>query len=234
MYNQCFTLLKSAAQDLHLRVLPERVISDFEAGLLQAIDLQFPMARIQGCFYHFAQAIWRKVQNLGLQTTYQDEPDFKTFVSKMVALAFCDQRFIRVVWTGLKDTAPAVDGVDDLVEYFERTWLNGSFPARMWNFFEVDGPRTNNHVEGWHAKMNRLAGKSHPNIFEVVELFKTEQATTEVTLQQLAAGGQPVVRRKQYRLKDQRIKRIKEKQLAGDYSLDEYITSISKWMGFRL
>ena len=90
-----------------------------------------------------------------------------------------------------------------------------------------------NHVKGWYAKMNRIAGKSHPNIFEVVELFKSEQATTEVTLQQLAAGGQPVVGRKQYQLKDARIKRIKEKHLAGDYSLDEYITCISKWMGFR-
>ena len=34
----------------------------------------------------------------------------------------------------------------------------------------------------WHNKINRLAGKSHPNIYENVELFKTEQAATEVSL----------------------------------------------------
>ena len=43
-------------------------------------------------------------------------------------------------------------------------------------------------MEGWH-KINRAAGKAHPNIFELVELFKTEQANTEVSLAQLAAGG---------------------------------------------
>ena len=28
-------------------------------------------------------------------------------------------------------------------------------------------------MEGWHNKINRAAGKAHPNIFELVELFKT-------------------------------------------------------------
>ena len=43
---------------------------------------------------------------------------------------------------------------------------------------------TKHHVEGWHNKINRAAGKGHPNIFELVELFKTEQANTEVCLAQ--------------------------------------------------
>ena len=39
----------------------------------------------------------------------------------------------------------------------------------------------NNHAEGWHSKLRKLAGKAHPNIYEVVSLFKSEQAATEVT-----------------------------------------------------
>ena len=31
------------------------------------------------------------------------------------------------------------------------------------------------------ARSNKIGGKSHPNIYEVVEPFKTEQAATEVT-----------------------------------------------------
>ena len=34
-----------------------------------------------------------------------------------------------------------------------------------------------------------MADKSHPNIYEIVELFRTEQAATEVSLVQLEAGG---------------------------------------------
>ena len=61
-------------------------------------------------------------------------------------------------------------------------------------------PRTNKHVEGWHSKINCVAGKPHPNIFEVFELFKGEQSITEINMQQLASGGATSTRRK-YRLK---------------------------------
>ena len=44
-------------------------------------------------------------------------------------------------------------------------------------------------IEGWHNKVNCMIGKGHPYVFELVEVFKMEQASTEVTLHQLAAGG---------------------------------------------
>ena len=54
-----------------------------------------------------------------------------------------------------------------------------------------EGPCTNNNAEGWHSKMKKLAAKSHPNTYEPVTLFKSEQAATEVSLMQLAGGGLP-------------------------------------------
>ena len=68
--------------------------------------------------------------------------------------------------------------------------MNEPYPLKTWNYYQIEGPKTNNHVEGWHNEINRAAGKAHPNIFELLEeLFKTEQANTEVCLAQLAAGG---------------------------------------------
>ena len=61
----------------------------------------------------------------------------------------------------------------------------------MWNHFQNSGPRTNNHLEGWHYHLNWLARIAHPNLFETIELIKNEQASTEVQMIQLAAGGQP-------------------------------------------
>ena len=37
---------------------------------------------------------------------------------------------------------------------------------------DIEGHRTNNHLEGWHHKLNKPAQKSHPNIFEVVQLLQ--------------------------------------------------------------
>ena len=62
----------------------------------------------------------------------------------------------------------------------DKTTSTGVHPSE-WCVYDEDGPRTNNHIEGQH-KMNKIGGKGHPNIYEVVELFKTEQAATEVTL----------------------------------------------------
>ena len=70
-------------------------------------------------------------------------------------------------------------------------WRN--FPVYMWNVHSLDGLRTNNHAEQWHSKVRKLAGKTHPNI---VSFFKSEQAATEVTLMQVAAGGLPVRKRR--------------------------------------
>ena len=52
----------------------------------------------------------------------------------------------------------------------------------MWNMYSLDGPPTNNNVEGWHSKIHKLAGKAHPNVYEAVEPFEAEQTATEVNL----------------------------------------------------
>ena len=58
----------------------------------------------------------------------------------------------------------------------------------MWNYFQNSGLRTNNHLEVCHYRLTR---KAYPNLFETIELIKNEQASTEVQMIQLAAGGQP-------------------------------------------
>ena len=57
--------------------------------------------------------------------------------------------------------------------------------------FDSTSIRTNNHVEGWHSRLKKVVGKAHPNVFEIVESLKKEQAATEVSLAQLAAGAAP-------------------------------------------
>ena len=63
-----------------------------------------------------------------------------------------------------------------------------------------------------------------------MELFKTEQTATEVSLLQLEAGGvvEPVQAKR-----EKTIKTIQEKFSNSDYSLDEYISALSNWVGFR-
>ena len=81
------------------------------------------------------------------------------------------------------------------------------------------GPRTNNNLEGWHSKVKKIAGKNHLNIFGIVELFKKEQASTEVKIRQLMAGG---TRRRQA---PRRIKAIVDN--FDNYTIIDYLLNSS-------
>ena len=80
--------------------------------------------------------------------------------------------------------------------------------------------------------MRKIAGKVNPDIYEVVSLFKSEQAATEVTLMQVAAGRLPVRKRRKYRNHERRLMTIKEKYEAGDYMLSELVKAYSHWVSF--
>ena len=55
--------------------------------------------------------------------------------------------------------------------------------------YSEEGPRTNNNLEGWHKQGQKIVRKIHLNIFDIVELFKKEQASTEDEIRQLMAEG---------------------------------------------
>ena len=80
------------------------------------------------------------------------------------------------------------------------------------------------------SKLWQLSGKARPNIYKAVTLFRSEQAVTEISLMQLAAGGLPKRRRRKYRNYEKRLTTIKEKYKAGDYSLSELLNAHSPWV----
>lgn len=42
-----------------------------------------------------------------------------------------------------------------------------------------------NHLAGWHHKLNKLLMKAHPNIYEILHMFKNGQASNEMKMFQL-------------------------------------------------
>lgn len=66
----------------------QRVVTDFEAGLLQAIRAELPQVRTSGCYFHFCSSLYRKIQELGLAGPYQADVILKTCVRKVMALGF--------------------------------------------------------------------------------------------------------------------------------------------------
>ncbi|KAL8606176.1 hypothetical protein ACOMHN_053448 [Nucella lapillus] len=53
---------------------------------LQACRISFPQTSLRGCFFHYTQSIWRKVQNLHLAIEYNENRELKTFVRRLAVL----------------------------------------------------------------------------------------------------------------------------------------------------
>ena len=86
--------------------------------------------------------------------------------------------------------------------------MSGAYPLSSWNVHNLSC-RTNNHMEGWHSKLKKVVGKAHPNVFEIVRIFKMEQAAVDVAVAQLLAGAHPPVRSQAAIEKDTKIEELK-------------------------
>jgi len=49
---------------------PHLVVSDCEQSLIAAVETELPNSRISGCYFHFGQTLWGRVQSLGLARDY--------------------------------------------------------------------------------------------------------------------------------------------------------------------
>ena len=44
---------------------PRRIVMDFEGSLLAAVETELPFSTPSGCYFHFCQSLWRRIQELG-------------------------------------------------------------------------------------------------------------------------------------------------------------------------
>ena len=80
--------------------------------------------------------------------------------------------------------------------------MNRQFKCHQGNYFNFEGPPTNNHVEGWHSRLKKVVGKPHPNIYEIIDVFKREEGSTMMKMQMLEAGAQQAPRQRRVRQKE--------------------------------
>ena len=66
----------------------KEVILDFEASVLRAIPEVFPDVVMHGCAFHWGQAVWRKVQELDLQSAYTNDKKTYKFVRQLLSLSY--------------------------------------------------------------------------------------------------------------------------------------------------
>ncbi|KRY43116.1 hypothetical protein T01_4750 [Trichinella spiralis] len=198
-YQQMFTIHAAA---LGVVLQPQTVICDFEFALIPLMQRAFPGIHIQGCYFHFCQAVLWK--------------------SMLLATAFLPPHDVPVAVELLG--RDATGSIAALAEWMPPDRLP------LWNVYNVN-IRTNNDLEDGHFKMNRLAGKRHLGFYELLQLLIDEQGSTETLIQQVTSGRVTArdlqIKNKKYEELQQRITALTAEYNGGTRTMEQFLRAVA-------
>ncbi|XP_044583029.1 uncharacterized protein LOC123264052 [Cotesia glomerata] len=206
MYNAIFRWIP-------LQVVPEvqenlqTIITDFEAAILKSVQTCMPWVHRRGCWFHFARAVTRKWNSLGLPG--REAPEHRilnlTWALPLVPAARFEEALEEVVAL----IRPLEDGNDNFYlfrRYLQRFWLPLANIISVYN----TPWRTNNIAEVCNMHLVSKVGP-HPPLFKflhrLIEIIKDDEKKLTRLLDGMDFG-----RNRRHR----------------QYQMDIYIHSISK------
>ena len=156
--------------------LVEEIVVDFEKAIWAAFSTTMPDLRVRGCWFHWAQAVFRKVKEFGLRAAYVRQYVVRMYIRELMALPNLPANHIEAAFYELKQKCPATPGMDrlhELLNYIERTWITSRPPPAAWSTFKRS-VRTNNDAEGWHNRINGQVPHDRPNLYLLIKALYDE------------------------------------------------------------
>ncbi|XP_078343061.1 uncharacterized protein LOC144628821 [Oculina patagonica] len=171
----------------------------FEKALWNCLKEVLPDVTVKGCVFHWTQALWRKIQDLGLQASYQSDDGTFKYLRKIMALPFLPASEIPAMFTRLKVEA-TTEPLQKFVEYVDNTWIQSTtWPPSCWSVYKKQ-IRTNNDVEGWHNGLNRRAsGRAQMPLYMLIHLLHKEACLVALQIRLVSEGKLTKLQKKKYR-----------------------------------
>lgn len=230
LYIAAFNKVKS----LRPNFKPQKVMVDFEEASTAAIKQVFgDEVQIEGCWFHFSQAVVRKAKKIGLSAAYKNDEQANKCIRCLTCLPLLPPNDIPVAVTELETLVsnsadPNKPLLDVLLKYVRKSWLSKSTigPQRLSVIDSIQ--RTNNGVESFHSGFQRLVKVSHPGIFSFLEHLKEVSVSNMADVQRLNRAKQ--IRRPKKKanlMNDRRIRNSIEKYKSGGFSITQFLSSVS-------
>ena len=126
-YEELFSAIIRVSEDYGFSPDTMTIITDFKQAVLCAISNTFGQHVIpRGCYYHFTQSTWRKVQELGHARAYkQPDSQIKHWCGIIDSLAFLPVEDVAAGMNWIKQHV--LEELTDLVAYFDPTYVSSSF-----------------------------------------------------------------------------------------------------------
>ncbi|XP_071105243.1 uncharacterized protein [Haliotis cracherodii] len=232
MYPVAFSLLPNKTKQTYVRLLrllkdtvgtrtgtelsPEVYQTDYESAVISAIAEVFPDSYVTGCLFHYSQALWRQVVERRLVREYTNNPAIQSHVRRAGALPLLPLDQVQNAWVEVMEQGPDDQQIGDFNDYVTSTWVDDDarFPCHIWNQHDNTGPRSNNHLEGFHCGLKKRTPRSHPNIYQFLKEIKNIEKADRRSRKQIdLVTCRP--RARVDRQRDERIDRLKTQLLSG-------------------
>lgn len=214
--------LLSVIKELCPNAGPHRILVDFESAAINAFRDAYPKADVSGCYFHLCQSILRKVNECGLKSDYERDDEIRGFIRCLASISHVPIADVPDAFDTLCETMPANEKVNEVVTYFEHTYIRGRrrqgrgqnygpaiFPIPLWNQFMAAGEgiaRTTNSVEGWHYSLQSLFMCQHPTMWTFLAGIERDSQMSKAAYLQATTGAEHIGR-KTYRDLKARVSR---------------------------
>ena len=228
LYVKVFDKLK----ELVPQFVPSDAMADFEEAPVSAFRRVFGDVNVVGCWFHYAQAVIKRVQKLGLRDDYMNDANVQDTVRCLLGLPLLPagticQAFEDVILAVVDDNVWG-SKLNDLLRYVRRQWLQKRSigPERL--CVRNSRSRTNNILESFHASLKRRIQVTHPNLF--VYLGQLQHLTTDSMNDLVRLTNGHIIRRAKKKgniQNETRIKACVARFDAGSYTALQFLRAVS-------
>lgn len=166
----------------------EAIITDYEQAMRQAIRKVVPGVKQLGCWFHFAQAIRRKVaSHAELFELTRTNAEARNIYYKIICLALLPHDKIEKAFNELALEALKLSkSFMPFIKYFQNQWLKRVTPKNFSVFLQET--RTTCAAEGYNGKLGKKF-QTHPNFFVFIESLQSEELAKSNALEQHINGA---------------------------------------------
>ncbi|CAF4423256.1 unnamed protein product, partial [Rotaria magnacalcarata] len=189
-YKLLFDALKRKAEEIEMTFEPERIISDFEGGMISTVKKQLPNTTHQGCLFYLYQGLTKQMKKLGLWSSYKDHNDLHLFIKKVMAIVLLKPKVMDHAYQLLlnqylkqRRLKQFIVQLTKFMFYFQKQWMASSMRS-MITFYDVDLKQ----IIGYNSALQRRAQQNHLSIWALIELLITEETAVRIKHFQLLNG----------------------------------------------
>ncbi|XP_047129382.1 uncharacterized protein LOC124809360 [Hydra vulgaris] len=232
---ELYSLAFSKVAELVPNLSPLRIMTDYEQALMNTLEIQYPLAEISGCWFHYVNAVVNKCKHLGLfgLLKLQVHSDLKKWIRLLLCLSLLPPHHIQPTLGNLNPNLFVVSlSINDfakcqsLMTYMETFWI-GRIGSNKISVFGCPR-RTNSDQESFHASLLKRIKIAYPNIWLFITELKKFAEVQQLDKVRLECGLQIRRRRKQkYVLNDRKIRVATENLANGRLTSLEFLQSVS-------